>query len=95
MRLNIMDKKFTKSKNIFLLPYLRLTYKFILFIIRPLNQSENLAQLISKIDFTGEIFDGDKDRDEKIDASQAPKDLDKGETISARKFYQNIYEKIK
>jgi len=68
---------------------------------RPLNQSENLAQLISKIDFTADIDDEKEDKEkhenEKSDtaAAQASKDLDKDDTISARKFYQGIYEKIK
>ena len=65
-----------------------------------MNQSENLAQLISKIDFTADIDDEKEDKDkqnEKSDtaAAQASKDLDKDDTISARKFYQGIYEKIK
>lgn len=67
-------------------------------ITRPLNQSENLAQLISKIDFTADIDDEKEDKEkqnEKSDTAQASKDLDKDDTISARKFYQSIYEKIK
>ena len=60
-----------------------------------------MAQLISKIDFTADIDDEKEDKEkhenEKSDtaAAQASKDLDKDDTISARKFYQGIYEKIK
>ena len=61
-----------------------------------MSQSENLAQLISKIDFTTEIEDEVKDETEKSELDiQTKPDSDKEETVSARKFYQNIYEKIK
>ena len=56
----------------------------------PLTYSENLAQLISKIDF-GEIEESGK---KKLSES-AQKSQDKNEIITARKFYQNIHERIK
>ena len=102
MKSNTTDKKFTKSKLFelnafyFILFHYSNLYLFVFFCVRPLSQSENLAQLISKIDFTSEINDEPKDLTAaKSDLAQASKVSDKEDTISATKFYQNIYEKIK
>ena len=66
---------------------------------RPLSYSENLAQLISKIDFLSEINeknwdDANKNKDESNEIIELDNDTNQN-GISSNRFFQSISEKLK
>jgi hypothetical protein len=86
-------KRFTKSKQLsFKLLVKKITLKRNVFRLRPPSYSDNLAQLISKIDFSE--FDDKKQNQAEKKKPQNGDDL-KTEAITARKFYQSIHEKVR
>ncbi len=62
---------------------------------RPLNYSENLAELINKIDFLSEIKDEKEVESNKEVIESTDNDADSSTASLSRKFYQNVYEKLK